>query len=306
MARSILVPLDGSGFAEHALPHALAFADPDARLHLVLVHRSLELWDATRPDGDSNPWATQLKRNEEDYLAEVARRLREMGRSVDVSLMDGDVVGSITACARHAAADLIVITSHARGGVERAWLGSVAGGVIRGAAAPVLVVRPSDDTRDALSPAPAPRVVLVAWDGSEEARAALDQADRLAERTGARLMIARVITPYVGPTSPFLPHAVQFDRDFLEARTDAAKRDLAGVIEDLEARVPGRGPVRVLIEVHATPARGILELADENDADLIVMGTHGRGAAARVVLGSVSDKVVRAASIPVMLCRKAS
>jgi nucleotide-binding universal stress UspA family protein len=306
MARSILVPLDGSGFAEHALSHALAHSDPDARIHLVLVHRSIELWDAARPSAGISAWESELRRNEEEYLAEVARRLREMGRVVEVSLMDGDVVGSITACARHVDADLIVITSHARSGVERAWLGSVASGVIREAVAPVLVIRPSDETREALTPAPVPRVILVAWDGSEEARAALDHADRLAERTGAQLVIGRIVTPYVGPTSPFLPHAVQYDRDVLEARNDAARRDLARVTEGLEARAPGRGRAQAVIEVHTTPARGILGLADAHDADIIVMGTHGRGAAARVVLGSVSDKVVRAARVPVMLCRKPS
>jgi nucleotide-binding universal stress UspA family protein len=306
MYRSILVPLDGSGFAEQALPVALALAGASgARLELLMVHQSFELWDtAARPAQMEERWSADLRERERDYLAGIADRLRAAGVSdPGTDLAEGPVASSIAAYARHHAIDIIVLTTHARSGLERAWLGSVAGGVIREAASPVLVVRPVEPSPDVLQPVERWRRILVAWDGSEEATAALDQATSLANLMDAELIIAHSIAPYSGPASPYIPHTAELDREILEQRREDAELSVAKAKDRVAERAPDI-VARGIVEAHPNPARGILQLTGQYHVDLIAMGTHGRGGLGRVLLGSVADKVIRGADRPVLVCRR--
>jgi nucleotide-binding universal stress UspA family protein len=303
MYRSILVPLDGSPHAEFALPHALGVADADTTLHLVLVHQSLELWDAMMPARYEDRWSEQLRERENAYLQSSAERLRAAGVArLETALEEGPVAATLAHYARQHDIELIAMTTHAVGGIERAWLGSVTDRVIREGAAPVLVVRPSDAQPGALRAAPPPRTLLVAWDGAAGSQLALEHATRLAQAGGGRIIVAHVVAPYSGPTSTFLPHAAELDREILVERRAAADRELADVTAALAA--DSSVAAHAMVSVHGNTARGILELASEHRADLIVVGTHGRSGIGRTVLGSVADKVIRGATLPVLVCRQ--
>lgn len=297
MYRSILVPVDGSAFGEHALPVASAFAHRfEATLELVLVHVPQPLVAPGSPVyapefmGDRDE---QTRDRGRVYLEGVVERVRRAARvPVRGTLLEGQVAERLEQHVREARADLIVMTSHGRGGPARAWLGSVAERVVRHAEVPVVVVHPTD--------APVTpgdefvfRHLLLPLDGSRFAEGAIGHATAIARRKGARVT---VLTVAVALAVPLLAAAGPPPFGAASAARAYAERVAASLREE---GVEAEGCVRL----HANVARAILECADEHATSLIVMATHGHGAAGRVLLGGVADKVMRAAHAPVLLHR---
>jgi len=298
MYDTIMVPLDGSAFSEQAIPVAAAIARRErARLRLVHVHEPLY-----------GEVSEEMGKRVEAYLEDVARRIAlASGVRVDTRRLVGRVVEQLMSFADAAAVDLIVLTTHGRSGFSRAWLGSVADALIRGAGVPVLAMRPAVDAASGGSPAepsafPAPGVfrrVLVPLDGSELAESVLEHATALGGPEAAYTLLAVVPAPAPGELG-----AVRFglapDRVEVERRRAEVGRYLARVTERIR-----RGPSRVegVTRVAALPALAILEYAAQHGVDLIAMATHGCGGIRRWVLGSVADKVVRGAECPVLVLR---
>lgn len=296
MYANLMVPLDGSTFSQHALPHAASIAArTGGTIRLVLVHTPLVF-----PVADLAPvplmdqWDSDHRVEEERYLDVQAEWLREQGLDVGTELRDGEVVQELREASGDA--DLMVLATHGRGGLERAWLGSVADALIRHAEIPLLVVRPAEEERVQERPAPSPRHILAATGGSAAGQAAVHQAAGLARLFDARLTLLRVVAFPGGLTSPYVPHAAEMDRAAVEQSEEEARRDLAEMaasLTDLDVTT------RVTQAYHA--ARGILTAIDEEGADLVAVGTHRRSALGRAVLGSTADKVVRASPVPVLV-----
>jgi nucleotide-binding universal stress UspA family protein len=139
------------------------------------------------------------------------------------------------------------------------------------------------------------RTFLVAYDFSIHARAALYAAVDLARRLGADLHLLHVIQT---PTYAHLygSAAMAPPVDMQQVREDALKslRDVGEQLEDL----PGK--VEPHVVEHASIAHAICELAEELEADLVVMGTHGRTGLAHVFLGSAAERTLREAPCPVL------
>jgi nucleotide-binding universal stress UspA family protein len=298
MFRKVLLPVDGSSFGEHALPCAVLAARRDgAELILALVHvqRVPATTDMVLRD-ELQRWEAEYTEQEARYLNELAARVQqEYDGPVTALLLSGEVAPTLEREVRQRAVDLVVMTTHGRAGMERAWLGSVADAVVRHVDVPVLLVRPADTPPP---PADGFRHAVVALDGSERAERALGPALALCG-AGCRVTLLRVAAAPAAITSPFLPHAARMTRDQQERRRAAAEEYLAGqlrLLGDEGAAVS----TAVVVDYH--PARAILDYAAAHGADLIAVGTHGRGPVSRLVLGSVSDKVVRAAAVPVLVC----
>lgn len=300
----ILVPLDGSPFAEGALPIASMLADRhQSPLHLVAVHtvlaRPLKLPDApvydSRLDDDRR---AQL----ESYLARTAAKLTEaLGREVTYATVSGDMstAGAIVGEAERRGAGLVVISTHGRGGFSRAWLGSVTSELLRTMRVPILVVRnPATDA--AATVAPSLTRVLLPLDGSELAAAALEPALALVAPFGATFTVLRVVRT----AESQLPYDQTFwtaaeQQVMEELRTDA-QQDVDRVVTGLRSRGIN---VEGLVVLESDAARTILSVATEHDVGLIAMSTSGRGGLARLLVGSVTDKVVRGADHPVLVVR---
>lgn len=302
MIETILVPLDGSTFSEYALPIARGFARRyGARLRLALVHVPIT---STLIDGV--PQASvdidgRAREHEQRYLDTLAERLRtEDGVDAEAVLLDGPIVGTLESHVRSVGADLIVMSTHGRGGLSRAWLGSIADGLARRAPVPVLLVRPDTETGPSPEPAGAFRNILVPLDGSPFAEEALDLAVEIAERDGAACTLVRVVVPIPTVTVPLIDPALSLEYDDIDARRTAAEEYLERVAEGL--REDGID-VATVVEVHSQPATAILEVAERVDADLVALSIHGRTGVPRMVFGSVSDKVVRGGTTPVLLHR---
>jgi nucleotide-binding universal stress UspA family protein len=300
MFRRILVALDGSTFAEHALPFATQTAQRlGARLILALVHvrQAPATTDLTLRDAIEE-WEAGHAQREKAYLEEVAHRFAAGDAVPEMRLLHGEVVPALLREVEQESVDLIIVTTHGRAGLERAWLGSVTDALIREADVPVLVIRPDEDGRGA-EPRGSSRHVLIALDGSERAERAIAPALALVAEDGGRATLLRVVAPPAAVTSPFLPHAVRLSQEEMEQRTAEAERYL----EDVLGRVPpGSADVESVIVTDYHAAHALLAYARENSADLIALTTHGRGVVTRFVMGSVTDKIVRAADVPVLVC----
>jgi nucleotide-binding universal stress UspA family protein len=133
----ILVPLDGSALAESAIPKAMDLARGGSTLMLL---RAAEAH--TLPGVDPTEAQVEVVREAEEYLANVAARLKEQGAdSVETSVWYGPAASAIVDAARLRKADLIVMSTHGRSGLGRLILGSVAESVLRGTTAPILLLR---------------------------------------------------------------------------------------------------------------------------------------------------------------------
>jgi nucleotide-binding universal stress UspA family protein len=299
---SILVPLDGSRFSAHALPVALDLVRRTGGvLHLAHVHApplpptyfgELVIYDSH--------WEEQLREEARQLLREAATSVRGHGDvAVVTALLEGEVVPSLAGYADRHDVDTIVMTTHGRGGISRAWLGSTADGLIRQTHRPLLLVRPEGD--DAPDQRADFRRILVPLDGSDVSEDVLEPALALARRTGAALVLLRVCTPVYVVGRPFAaPASVRLDSGEVDRKQEQAKRYLEGLAAQLGADGQ-QVETAVVLREQAAPA--ILDFAVETGADLIAMATNGRSGWSRLALGSVADKVVRGSPLPVMVLR---
>ncbi|MFC1660818.1 universal stress protein [Gemmatimonadota bacterium] len=236
------------------------------------------------------------------YQEDLRGRVSLAGCDVPMSahVEEGSVVERLDGHVRETRADLLVMTTHGRGPLSRAWLGSVADGLIRRTPCPILAIRPDEGEKLELKEKEF-RHLLVTLDGSPESREILPYAQDLARISGARMTLLRVVSPHFPLTSTFISHT-SYGSLGPEEETEAA---LAALEEEaLELRTKGF-TVDVKTVTASHPPEGILTFATEEGVDLIAMATHGRGGVSRFFLGSVSDKVIRAGAFPVLLHRAA-
>lgn len=294
MFQNVLVPLDGSAFAESALALACDLTRRGGGgLELVTVHEPVPAFAQADWEASSREWS-------ENYLEEVSRRLGEAGCSATTIVLTGGVALKLEERAEEVGADLLVMATHGRGPLSRAWLGSVADHFVRHSPCPVLLVTPSsDEAADLRGPKDVGKI-LVPLDGSEFSEGVLDHAAGLADLFDASLTLVQVIAYPLEIASPYLPHTVQMNQKVVEEAKAGAVAHLDRVAAALEERGTA---VETLALVDSQAGHGILEAADRIDADLIAMATHARTGVSRAFLGSTADKVVRGAHRPVFLYR---
>ena len=316
MFTSIIVPLDGSSFAERALPLALAVAQR--------AHAPVELVHVYEPTSHTlgapvlDPACDEVERGRlRERFTALAARL-EITRHVPVTatVLDG---GPAEALCRHTTgrrSALIVMATHGLGGMSRSGIGSVADAVVRQAQVPVLLVRPGAVGHPEAA-GPLFRRVLVPLDGSELAESVLahalalgdaalgdatlgDAAPGIQDATAYELL---TVVRSLSDRRRSLPHRrpVHDDEDPGDrgGAVGAAERYLARLAAELE-RCGTRVHWRVVAHTH--PARAILDHAQTTSADLIALATHGRGGLRRRLAGSVADEIMRGASTPVLIC----
>jgi nucleotide-binding universal stress UspA family protein len=306
MLDQLLVTLDGSEFGEHAIPFAKAIAEKTGAAvnlsHVSCCEPPTDLLQNTpfQYEGVSME-AYEEKHAEEQrrYLGEKAAELRAQiaGVEVNSSLLEGYVTEALERRAREIGADLVIMTTHGRTGVSRAWLGSVADSLVRHSRFPLLVIRPLGDGES--FPEPNFKHFLVPLDGSPIGEKILEPTVALGKAMGARFTLLHVVAPHVTVGARVSP----LPAGHLKERLENAEEYLSGVTE----RLRGEGvEAEPLIESHFAPARAILNTAEGQDVDLIAIATHGYTGVKRALLGSVTDKVLRAAQWPLLLERPAA
>lgn len=153
------------------------------------------------------------------------------------------------------------------------------------------------------------RHIVVAYDGSAQARVALDRAIDMARTWSSRLTIVTVYQPPIAWTaapvaSPMVGPVIMSPMTPPQPPGEAEKRALNEVLHQAVQSAERRGVSDVrgeLLQGH--PAEAILSFADQEQVDLVVMGSRGQSTTTRLLLGSVSDAVIHHAHVAVLVVR---
>jgi nucleotide-binding universal stress UspA family protein len=249
------------------------------------------------------PWAApsapRVERYEDDLLKQAesileaaARGLAGTGLSIDRAVLRGRPGTAVAIEATDWRADLIVAGSRGHGSIATMLLGSVSSELVDNAHCPVLVGRSRSLNR-----------VVLAHDGSAHARAAEQLLADWPIFAGSAIEVASVAqTPmgwYVGMGPQLSADAIEF----YDHGVQESLREHRQIAEESAARLSRAGRRATAHVVEGDPATELIRLADERQADLIMLGTHGRTGIARVLLGSVARNVLTHASMSVLVVR---
>jgi nucleotide-binding universal stress UspA family protein len=298
MFRSLLVPLDGSPFSEHALPFALDIADR-ASAAVQLVHVHVPVVAASGISVLDNSADERAKEHEWVYLDRTALRWRLAAPKVHINsaLLEG-FAPDVLREQMSGKTDLVVMATHGVGPFSRFWLGSVADALVRTASVPLLLLRPGEKPPSVAVALPLQRV-MIPLDGSELAEQALEPSLQLGRLMEASYTLLRVVKPFL-MLDPNLGWPAMASVN--ETMTRQALDEAQAYLDRIADRLRRQGlNVQTRAVLHTHPADGILEEAKE--ADVIGLATHGRGGLRRMLLGSVADKVLRGGTIPMLVCR---
>jgi nucleotide-binding universal stress UspA family protein len=294
--RRILLPTDFSAAAAQAFPQAVWFARRfGARITLVYVV------PATLPAEVSHIGIVleenRLASEAEKTLAGVRNRELPADLEVDTLVLRGGPCHEICLAAARLGTDLIVLSTHGHGGLKHALLGSTTERVVRQAPCPVLTIRgqivpirlPDD------APCRFGRI-LVPTDFSRASATAMGCAAALVGSCGACVTLLHVVEP---PDYPAWGYA------HLSFRDNKLKKIARRKLEGLRAELSLDPGAAVMVRT-GDAALKIVETAEEQKTDLIVISTRGHSGLARLLLGSVAEKVVRLAPCPVLVMRGVS
>jgi nucleotide-binding universal stress UspA family protein len=299
---SVCVPLDGSPGSEHALPVARAVCRRlGGRLSLVHVHKPGS--DRAYTGRAEYAWRENEQRCEESrYLWSKVEGSEREPTAASVVLA-GRVPDALLRFVREQRVNLLVMTRHGAGGKDHPWLGSVADRVIRSASIPLLLAPepepPTEPTRVGAAPeAPRPagfRRIMVPLDGSGAAEEVLEHAVALGEAFGASYTLVQV------EPAPARRHVAAGHEPEEPAKPgQAAQRYL----DYVAAKLQDRGlTVATRVIVSSRPAEAILQAAAVGGVDLIGLAVHGEGGKQRRMIGSVADKLIRAAPQALLVFR---
>jgi nucleotide-binding universal stress UspA family protein len=276
MAR-VTVGVDGSGNARSALRWAGALATATGR-DLRVVQAWQYPADLGLPTGGTQVPAPDevevaLGRALDDLLAEEAASLPD---GVTRSLRRGPAAASILAEAGRSGTDVVVVGSRGAGGLEGMVLGSVSRACLEHGKVPTLVVPPAAGDPALIGGGP----VVVGHDGSAGASLACRLAGDLAGAIGAEVVLVRGFAAY--------------DADRAQAMSDPA-------VEESERELRDRGVPCRTMALEDDPRHLLLRVADDVDAQLVVVGARGRSKLAKLLLGSVASYVARHSDRPVLV-----
>jgi nucleotide-binding universal stress UspA family protein len=281
MLERILVPLDGSTRAEAILTELrVLLARHDSE---VVLLRVVALPTTMNPQEYAR-LLDERRTEARAYVQRVAGELASAGATARGVVYEGYPADAILAGAREQAATLIALTTHGRTGLARWDLGSVTEKVLRGGEFPILVTRSFETveagaTRDRRPAQAAIRRMLLPIDAGDLSLAAVGPATELASLFGAEILLVHVLDENLAGELP-MPD-----------------------IERTQEMVTATGLRAEVVLERGDAAGRILAVAAERQADLIVMATHGRSGLKRWVLGSVAERVMRAAPVPLLLVR---
>jgi nucleotide-binding universal stress UspA family protein len=280
--RRILVATEYSPSSELALETAVALAT-QVGAELVVLH-VFEQGGLAFPF----PLPEGVRDAARARLDQTVAGLRVRMLNASGVLREGAAWDQICTAAADLGADLVVVGTQGRRGLPRWVMGSVAERVVRLSPVPVLTVRSSSDVAILAGGMDRFRHILAPTDFSEASRRGVETATSLALDLGTSLTLAHVYE---------LPSAASY---LFEGLAGEAEAEVGRLLEAELARVRGRVPGVEGIVRRGDPWRGILDAAKERSADLVVMSTHGLHGLQRLLLGSVTEKIVRLSPIPVL------
>jgi nucleotide-binding universal stress UspA family protein len=300
--KNILCPTDFSDFSERAMRRATALARwfdcPVTALHVIpylpptlLVPPPLGAGMPVLPTG----LLTERIEDVEAELAKIVAMYEKSGPKVRPEILTGQPWREIESCAKELPADLVVLGTHGRSGWDRFLMGSTTEKLIRRLQCPVLTIGP----KDSMPPSMLFRKILCALDLTAASQTTVDLAFSFAEEDLAAVTLLHVID---GDRSEWFPAEPQLKthKDFVASVREGAVREMHRLAQD----APAFCKIDNLAS-EGTAWRQIVETAQKVEADLIVVGAHGRGGGGEWFLGSTAAQTLRHAPCPVLLARPA-
>jgi nucleotide-binding universal stress UspA family protein len=286
MMERMVVPLDGSMTAEAILPQLrriLYRKDAEVILVRAVVPPAIE---------NSMEFAMADRGAAREYLMGKQEALEQAGVRVKSIVRIGSPVGVILDVVEEEKATMIALATHGASGIPRLLMGSVTEGLLRKTSVPVLAVRPFW-SYDLLAPGGTERKpirnVLLPVDGSDCSLESLPSVAQLCELFESRVLLFRVLEPK--------KHASPDPAERAEAEAQLAR--LAGML--------GKQGVETACLIRdGHPTEEILKAVQDQRIDLVAMTTHGRGGLSRALTGSVTEQILRQATVPLLVTRNAA
>jgi nucleotide-binding universal stress UspA family protein len=287
--QTLLVPLDGSLLAEHALPRALAIARRSgAAIRLVHVYSPLA--------STEDPWRFYSRRllvdvdqrrmgDMQAYLNGVVRRIarRDSVRVVTIISESARTAEQLSAAAE--GVDLIVMATHAWSRLGRLWYGSMADAVLRKVSCPLLLVRGCSSPVD-LTGDPIARKVVIPLDGSQGSEQILPCAAELGQLAGSAVTLL-----YVEPSGQVPGHLSKSDAQAYLRNTAEGLKDRLGTV------------FTRIVQGDVKSPQAILSFAAEDEADLVAITARVRDGIARFARDSVAEVLLRRPGMAVLVVR---
>lgn len=283
MYEDILLPFDGSDGASEVLHHASDIAHwTDATLHLLYVA------DTTRDSVTvvEGGVVDALVREGEDILDEAVDTLNTRGIAYETEVVQGNPAPTIVEYAERYDHDVIVMPTHGREGISRYLIGSVTEKVVRLSSVPVLTARMQPDEQVHFPY----ESILIPTDGSSTASTAATHGLSLAGSLDASVHVLSVIDDAAlgldvrsGAVAQESEQAASDDVE--ESASQAETHEITDTVTHVE---------------HGSPVEEILDYIQSNDVHAVVMGTTGQRGTDRILSGSVAEKTVRSAPVPVI------
>jgi nucleotide-binding universal stress UspA family protein len=319
MFQRILVPLDGSSRAERAIPVALrlAHASGGSLVFLRAVSVATEFWPFLPGQQSLASTAIDSVLSEaQGYLAHVRTAFHEQDVAIETIMQVGPAASTILQIASDKHVDLVVICSHGHTGLTRQIMGSVAERVARHAPVPVLLLREGGPIPTGLHPdAARPLRILVPLDGSNQAEAALAPAITLVAGLAVPAMGALHVTRVVKPISarPEREEAVMEHTRTVQQAKDYLQKMVEHLREGWSTSEMARLMMTWSIAIDTHIADGILRVAETGEeaegisppggCEMIAMATHGYSGVSLLTMGSVTEHVLNATKLPVLIVR---
>lgn len=292
----IIIAVDGSDEARRAARRGLRLAqgfDATVDVLSVVEQKALRLTETSAEKA-------QLRERGEAALTDIEELASEFGQTVTTKLLEGKPAVRISEYADEQDADLIVVGRQGLTGLGRRLLGGVTERVLHRSDVPVLVISGEDNNGEVEADYSR---VLITTDGSENAEVAIPHGTAIAERYGSDIHVLNVVDIQAAGGAF---NAGGLEKEFLERLDARGQEAVDGVANKIEESAPNL-PVETAVERTASfegAAAGVREYIEENEIDLVVIGSHGRSNLKRQLLGSVASTVLRTVGVPVLVVKR--
>jgi len=299
MLKRIMVAYNDDNQSAQALQAAIELAKAaSAEVDLISIYNLPNFRVLEDVNPDITTFANQFEESSRKHLeaiqAQAAEIISQENITVRQYIWEGKPGPIITEYAQGLKVDLIVVGSHNRTGIDRMLAGSVSTYVLQHTSCPVLIIKKDVSTTSPL------KKILVAYDDSNQSAKALDMAIEIAKHIAAEIHLVSAYTlpinyweaSYSGVTG-------DIRATFLETALKYITKIQAEAVEKVKEE-------KITVHPHVVegkPGQCIVDLAEELNAHLIVMGTHNRGTVARAFLGSVSNYVLNQADCQVLVVK---
>lgn len=287
--RKILIATDGSETSEKAADFGIeTLRFGGAKVYAVYVIDTTSYGSVP----EDERWSKKVEQFEEighDATTYVEEKAKAAGMEVESVLLNGKPAEEIVNFAEEQNVDMIVVGSLGKSGIKRVVLGSVSEKIVRHAKVPVLVVRERNEKPH--------RQILIATDGSKAAENAADFGIEI-----AGLSRVKVYAVYVIDITPF--DSILMDEAWTKDMYEQFEKTGRETTSYVEKNTRAAGMEAESILLKGNPAKEILNFAEKQKVDIIVVGSLGKSGVQSFLLGNVSEKILRNSKIPVLVVRE--